>query len=129
MQTRAVIEVAAEADPNLRSRLAVLAYRLGQTGLVVLALRGLSRCEVDRLFDPIVTAVGLISPGTFYVEADDPAAVLGYIHPGCTVIGTTDRFCSTLRSRGIPVLRAEEALQQTEDMIRPPRVVAPLSVA
>lgn len=108
MRTRAVIEIAEEFDPRVQAELVASAYRLSRNGLVVLALRGISRKAVDRLLDPVVATVGRDVVGILYVEAPDPIQLLPYVAPATQVVGVSEGFHSAFRRHGIPVLAPAE---------------------
>jgi len=129
MQTTAVVEISGEMDARAQARLIASAYRWSRSGLVMLALRNVSRQAVDRLLNPVVAEVGLDVHGIQYLDAADAAEVLRYVAPGTLVVAGTEAFRARLLACGVPVVREDEALARMQDCTRPLAAPASLSAA
>lgn len=97
----AVVEIGCDTDETARSALIRAAYRSSRSGLVALALRGVTTQSVDRVLDQIVDANDHELKGVVYLNGDDAPALLSAAAMAEIVIASTDGFRTELGARGI----------------------------
>jgi hypothetical protein len=103
----AMVEIAGAADEKLQTELIRAAYRLSRTGLVALALRGVTRQTVDRALDPVVDVRNEPGMGVVYVDADERSEdVRAFAAHASVVIACTESFRNQLLGYGIKAVRA-----------------------
>lgn len=125
MALSALVEVATDLDPAIRSRLVAAAYQQSRDGVVVLALKGISRDTLDGMLDPVVNLVGLKVCGTLYVESTSLSNVLEDVGPETMVVGASPEFVRECGERGLPITSVWSALEAWEK----PTASVPLPVA
>ena len=103
----AIVEIAGEFDPAERRGLIEAAYRSSRSGLVGLALRGVSRQAVDRVLDDVVDMRNA-ELGVIYIDGEDESALLDLAARAQLVIAATARFHAQLGERGIVALGVRE---------------------
>jgi hypothetical protein len=60
-----------------------------------------SRAEVDRVLDHVVTSSELIRPGVRYADVEDDATVLAAAKQAHTIFASSDRFRAKLDAGGL----------------------------
>jgi hypothetical protein len=109
----AVVEIAHESGEDERARLIRAAYRSSGSGLVALALRGVTREAVDRALDGVVDARNGALKGVVYLDAAHDAELLATAAQASIVIASTENFRARLRAHGVVAVGAgdDAALQ------------------
>jgi hypothetical protein len=100
----AVVEIASDADPGDRSGLIHAAYRSSRSGVVGLALHGVTRETVDRVLDTVVEARDVGLKGVVYLDAEDEPAMLAVASHAAVVIASTEGFRSQVGEWGIAAM-------------------------
>jgi hypothetical protein len=109
MRPWAIVEIAGASDERKRTELIRAAYRSSRSGLVALALRGVTRQLVDRALDPVVDVRTDRMPGVVYLDADaSPHDLLIAARHASVVVASTEGFRVELAQRGINALDAED---------------------
>ncbi len=105
----AVVEIARDSDDGTRTDLIRAAYRSSRSGLVALALSGVTRQSVDRVLDPVVDPRQDRIRGVVYVDAEEAGEdLLNAATHATVVVASTDRFRDALLDRGIHALGPED---------------------
>lgn len=102
----AVVEIAGDFNQSERRGLIEAAYRSSRSGLVGLALHGVTRQAVDRVLDGIVDARNGELEGVIYI--DDESALLDAAARARLVIAATASFRAQLGARGIVAVGVRE---------------------
>lgn len=105
----AIVEIADGVDPAERAELIRAAYRSSRSGLVALALRGVSARSVDSVLDGTVDARDREVCGVVYLDGEDRQAVMAAAARASVVVAVTERFRHELNDCGIAALDASEA--------------------
>ena len=109
MRPWAVVEIASGSDEDQRTELIRAAYRSSTSGLVALALRGVTRQVADRALDSVVDARRDHSRGVVYLDADDRLDDLVAVASQATVvIACTENFRAELLKHGIKAVGVED---------------------
>ncbi|HEY0810611.1 MAG TPA: hypothetical protein VGD49_10645 [Longimicrobiales bacterium] len=105
----AIVEISVGSDEGKRTELIRAAYRSSRSGLVALALRGVTRQLVDRALDPVVDARKDLIRGVVYVDADESTEdlLIAATHAS-VVVASTDRFRDALAQQGIQAFGVED---------------------
>lgn len=97
----AVLEVGRQADGAVQGGLIAAAYRASRVAPVLLVLDRVSRAEVDKVLDHVVTTSELNRPGVRYAEAEDDATVLAAAEQARRVFASSECFRAKLEARGL----------------------------
>ena len=97
----AVVEVAADETRERSAELIRAAYRASRSGVVVVALRGITSDAADRLLDDIVDPTDPTFQGVLYLDAADERALLAAGAHAGVVIAVTDTFRRQLDGAGL----------------------------
>ena len=98
----AVVEIASGSDERERTELIRAAYKSSRSGVVALALRGVTRETADRALDPVVDTKGNQEQGVIYMDADHAREELLFALSNATVVvASTEGFRSELLKHGI----------------------------
>lgn len=120
MRPWAVVEIADGSDEGTRTELIRAAYRSSRSGVVALALRGVTRQVADLALDPVVDCRNDLLRGVIYMDATETKEDLfSAAARASVVIACTDDFRRELHDRGIPVLElgdATRALLESSDL-------------
>jgi hypothetical protein len=109
MRPWAVVEIASGSDEGKRTELIRAAYRSSRSGLVALALRGVTRQLVDRALDSVVDARADRIRGVIYVDADESTEdLLIAATQASVVVASTERFRVELAEQGIRAFGVED---------------------
>ncbi|MFC6487592.1 hypothetical protein [Nitratireductor sp. GCM10026969] len=111
MQTCDVVEIS-RRNGHIPSGLIEACYRASQSGLVVLALDGISPQAVNRILDPVVPTLPLDIPGVLYIDAADAARVQEAVFAAERIFVATIAFRGMVRALGVA-----------------PRLIAPVDLA
>ena len=105
----AMVEISASVDDNERVELIRAAYRSSLSGLVALALRGVSRQSVDRALDGVVDGRLPSSAGVIYLDANELREDV-ITAAGCAsvIIASTEGFRREMQLRGIRTVGVED---------------------
>jgi hypothetical protein len=98
----AILEVGRQPDGGLQGELIAAAYRVSRSAPVLLVLDRVSRAEVDRALDEVVTSSELNRPGVVYADAADDALVMAAATRAHWVFARSSRFRAKLDARGLP---------------------------
>ena len=105
----AMVEIASSIDEGERVELIRAAYRSSRSGLITLALRGVSRQSVDRALDDLVDARTQRSAGVIYLDATElREEVITAATCASFIVASTDTFRMELKQRGINALGLED---------------------
>jgi hypothetical protein len=105
----AVVEITSGTGERERTELIRAAYRSSNSGVVALALRGITRQIVDRALDSIVDIRRDRVRGVVYIDADrSQEDVLTAASRAEVVVAETEEFRAQLLSRGIVPLGIDE---------------------
>ena len=105
----AIVEITNGSDEGERTELIRAAYRSSRSGVVALALRGITAQHVDRALDPVVDMRNDQVRGVVYLDANQPGeALLRAASQASVVIASTDDFRAELLQRGIEAVRVED---------------------
>jgi hypothetical protein len=97
----AVLEVGRQPDGALQSPLIAAAYHASRAARVLLVLDRVSRAEVDKVLDSVVTASELNRPGVLYADGEDDATVLAAATHARRIFASSDGFRAKLDARGL----------------------------
>lgn len=105
----AIVEIASGSNERERTELIRAAYRSSRSGLVALALRGVTRQLVDRALDAVVDARRDRIRGVIYVDADQSTEdLLIAARHASVVVASTERFRVELAELGVRALGVED---------------------
>jgi hypothetical protein len=105
----AIVEIDGDSDEKARTELIQAAYHLSRSGLVALALRGVSRQTVDRALDAVVDVRNDPDMEVVYLDADDRNAdLLAAASRASVVVACSEAFRDELRGLGIDPVTAED---------------------
>jgi hypothetical protein len=105
----AIVEIARGSDERELTELIRAAYRSSRSGLVALALRGVTREIADRALDPIVDTLSDDARGVVYMDADETREdVYTAASHASVVVASTEDFRIELLKRGISVVGVED---------------------
>jgi hypothetical protein len=125
MKPWAIVEIAGESDEDQRTQLIRAAYSSSRSGLVALALRGVTRQLVDRALDPVVDLRHDRSRGVVYIDADDARQdLMSAASHASVVIASTEAFRAELIREGIEAFGVEDGarmLLATPGLLRIPK--------
>jgi hypothetical protein len=109
MRPWAIVEIAVGSDEGKRTELIRAAYRSSRSGVVALALRGVTRQLVDRALDSVVDARQGQMRGVIYLDADESTEdlLIAATHAS-VVVASTEPFRVALADHGICALGVEE---------------------
>jgi hypothetical protein len=109
MMPWAVVEIAGGSDEAERTELIRAAYRSSRSGLVALALRGVTRQVADRALDSVVDARSDQSRGIVYMDADETREELvAAAGRASIVVASTEGFRAELLKHGITPIGVED---------------------
>ena len=97
----AVVEITAGESRERSAELIRAAYRASRSGVVAVALRGVSSHAADRLLDDIVDPTDPTVQGILYVDADDAIRLTGMLAHARCAIGSSAPFRAI--AHGLPV--------------------------
>lgn len=100
MPARKIVEIAADASGGAPANLIEIAYRASREEPIILMLNGVGRSSVDRILDPVVTAIPLSIPGVIYIDLQDIAAVRNAVLTATAIFVATREFHSLIREFG-----------------------------
>jgi hypothetical protein len=105
----AIVEIARGSDEGELTELIRAAYRSSRSGLVALALRGVTREIADRALDPIVDTLSDDARGVVYMDADETREdVYTAASHASVVVASTEDFRIELLKRGISAVGVED---------------------
>jgi hypothetical protein len=105
----AIVEIARGSDERELTELIRAAYRSSRSGLVALALRGVTREIADRALDPIVDTLSDDARGVVYMDADETREdVYTAASHASVVVASTEDFRIELLKRGISAVGVED---------------------
>ena len=104
----AVVEIADESDERERTELIRAAYRSSRSGLVALALRGVTRQVADRALDSVVDARSDQSRGVVYMDAHETRELVAAASRASIVVAITEGFRVELLKHGITPIGVED---------------------
>jgi len=97
----AVLEVGRQPDGAVQGAVITAAYQVSRAAPVLLVLDRVSRAEVDKVLDRVVTTSELNRPGVRYADAEDDATVLAAAKRAHRVFASSDGFRAKLDARGL----------------------------
>jgi hypothetical protein len=97
----AVLEIGRQPDGALQGRAITAAYHASRAAPVLLVLDRVSRAEVDKVLDHVVTTSELNRPGVRYADAEDDATVLAAAKRAHCIFASSDGFRAKLEARGL----------------------------
>lgn len=103
----AIIEICSDDSPE-DCRLIVAGYRASRSGVVALALRGVSAASVDRVLDDVIDPRDLSLQGVIYLDGNDRRAVAPAVAHAGVVIAATDDFRHQVEELGVSALDFEQ---------------------
>jgi hypothetical protein len=101
LQFGAVVEVSREPDGSVPEELITAAYHASRDVAVLLVLDSISRAEVDRILDRVVSPADLDMPGLIYADGANETVVMRAAMRASRIFASTDTFRSMLQSRGL----------------------------
>ncbi len=104
-----ILEVRRLPSGELPAPLISSAYLASRSAAVLLVLDSVTRDEVDRVLDPVVSRFGRDRRGVVYAERGDDREVLALAANGCAVFASSDAFRARLSSLGIAFRDATDA--------------------
>ena len=104
-----IIEIVGDGTGGFQTDLVHAAYGLSQRGVVALALRDVSRAEVDRVLDSAVRERGCQVAGVLYADATDDALVRSMAAGARIAVASTDAFRRLLLGSGVTVVSRDDA--------------------
>jgi hypothetical protein len=108
----AIVEITGEIDPAVQRNLVCAAYRASREGPVILLLRGVERCAVDRLLDAAVRGFGTQVRGVRYVEDTAIEAWVHSISAATTVVASSRALRDAAAEWPCRALSAERAIEE-----------------
>ena len=100
----AVVEITDESDERTRTDLIRAAYRSSRSGVVALALRGVTRQDADLALNPIVDARDGLACGVVYMDMHTGEDLFAAAASAAFVVACTEDFRRELHERGIRAL-------------------------
>ena len=89
---RAVVEIVPGPDGKPPADVLWQAYSASRSGVIVLALNGVTAAAVDRVMDGIVPHFPLNIPGVLYLDAENKPLLSWVLNNTDMVFGQTDQF-------------------------------------
>jgi hypothetical protein len=112
----AIVEITSGSSERERTELIRAAYRSSRSGVVALALRGVTRQIVDRALDPVVDTRGDQVRGVVYMDAEQPEAdLIAAATHASVVIAATESFRTELLRYGIEAIGVEDGARVLRD--------------
>jgi hypothetical protein len=103
----AIIEICSDDAPE-DTRLIVAGYRASRSGVVGLALRGVTAASVDRVLDAIVDPRDASLHGVVYLDGNDRQAVGPAVAHAGVVIAASDDFRHQIAELGVAALDPDQ---------------------
>ena len=103
----AIIEICSDDSPD-DTRLIVAGYQASRSGVVGLALRGVSTASVDRVLDAIVDPRDASLHGVIYLDGNDERAVAPAVAHAGVVIAASDDFRHQVEELGVSALDPDQ---------------------
>jgi hypothetical protein len=107
----ALVEIGPETDEVERRALIQAAYRSSRSGVVALAVHGVSMQSVDRILDGLVDARDREVKGVVYLNGNDELTLYAAAANASVVVASSERFRTGLAERGIPAVDLKGSAQ------------------